>query len=180
MMTQTPVGMFEYSSYPLKPPSETFYDYFSAENVSDYLDAFSQSKKFGGKTVKERIRFSSKATQISKEGSEWKIEVTNGTLYTCQELMMATGLTSTPDIPSLLCHGKCKPLVIHSKYLAKKSQFFPSPQIKNVVVLGGSKSAFDAVYMLSQAGKSVSWIIRTMGQGPANMVPPDVVSKNLA
>jgi dimethylaniline monooxygenase (N-oxide forming) len=142
--------------------------------VSDYLDPFSQSKKFGGKTVKERIRFSSKATQISKEGSEWKIEVTNGTLYTCQKLMMATGLTSTPDIPSLLCHGKCKPLIIHSKYLAKKSQFFPSPQIKNVVVLGGSKSAFDAVYMLSQAGKSVSWIIRTMGHGPANMVPPDV------
>jgi dimethylaniline monooxygenase (N-oxide forming) len=101
--------------------------------VSDYLDAFSQSKKFGGKTLKERIRFSSKATQISKEGSEWKIEVTNGTLYTCQKLMMATGLTSTPDIPSLLCHGKCKPLIIHSKYLAKKSQFFPSPQSMKII-----------------------------------------------
>ena len=41
------------------------------------------------------------------------------------------------------------------------------------MVIGGAKSAFDAVVLLRNLGKSVTWIIRKDGQGPAVIAQPN-------
>jgi len=42
-----------------------------------------------------------------------------------------------------------------------------SPIDKYITVLGGAKSAADMAYACAKAGKSVSWIIRSSGNGLA-------------
>lgn len=38
---------------------------------------------------------------------------------------------------------------------------------RQVTVLGGSKSAYDAVYMFASNGFAVHWVIRKSGYGPS-------------
>jgi len=173
MMTQSPLGMLEFSNYPmpLLPKSETFYDLFRGSHVGDYLEAFASHKTFGGKTVRDRIVFNAPVEKISKDRHVWEIQ-TPGESYSCQKLIVATGLTSTPT-PIGISTQDFKPPVIHSLHLAAKTSLLASPEIKNVVVLGGAKSSFDAIQLLQSLGKSVTWIIRTNGQGPALLATPD-------
>ena len=91
-MTQSPIGMFEYSSYPMNHAKDTFYDYFPGDLVFKYLDDFSQSKSFAGKTVKDRVKFGSHVQHISKEGGLWILQTDTGLQYTCHKLIMAIEL----------------------------------------------------------------------------------------
>ena len=172
MITQTPVSMFEYSSYPMKQPEKTFYDMFDGIHVCEYLEAFAQSKKFAEKTIKDRIKFQSKVTKIMKEGAEWTVTVNETEKLQCRKLILAIGLTSTPILPTFEQQDFIPP-IIHTKGLADQTDFLLSPSIQKIVVIGGSKSAFDAVQMLCDAGKSVSWLIRKTGEGPAILAAPD-------
>jgi len=47
-------------------------------------------------------------------------------------------------------------------------------------VLGGAKSAADVAYASAKAGKTVSWVIRKDGNGPAAFFAPEPVSKRYA
>lgn len=172
-MTQSPVGMFEYSVFPMKAPKEEelYHGYYPGTYVSQYLDDFAESKVFEGKTVKDRIEFESGAKQITKEKKSWIIETENERTFKCRKLIMAIGLTSTPFLPNFN-NQRFSPPIIHSKYLSQSDSPLNLPETKEIAVLGGSKSALDAVQILVRAGKSVSWIIRTDGEGPPILAPP--------
>ncbi|KAF2837927.1 FAD/NAD(P)-binding domain-containing protein [Patellaria atrata CBS 101060] len=88
-----------------------------------------------------------------------------------EKLVVATGMTSHPFIPSIPDYG-FRGQIIHSKEMGTETtrELLRNEKIKAVVVYGGSKSAFDAVYMLLKAGKGVEWVIRH-GNGTANMTP---------
>lgn len=171
-MTQSPIGMFEYSFYPMKRSKETYYDLFPGDDVFTYLDDFSQLKRFVGKTIKERVKFASTVKTIQKGKNTWILQTESDVKYTCRKLIMAVGVTSTPRIPNFINHD-FQPPIIHTKELASKSPFLHSTSVQDVVLLGGSKSAFDAAQMLTKAGKRVQWIIRVHGQGPALLAAPD-------
>lgn len=120
-----------------------------------------------------RIQLNSVVESIKRPppGSPWVLQLANGGVLRCEKLIVATGLTSEPyipDIPNENFHGE----VLHSKELgnAKTVQKIESAHVNRVLVYGGSKSAFDAAYMLLHAGKIVYWVIRE-GNGPSIMSP---------
>jgi dimethylaniline monooxygenase (N-oxide forming) len=173
MMTQSPLGMLEFSCYPmpLLPKKETFHDYFPASHVGEYLEAFAAHRSFQRRTLQERIIFNTPVKHIAKDSGVWNVE-TSKQSYSCKKLIIATGLTSIPS-PLNIPTTEFKSPIIHSRDLAAKTQLLASVNTKHVVVLGGSKSAFDAVQLLQSLGKKVTWIIRCNGQGPSLLSTPD-------
>jgi dimethylaniline monooxygenase (N-oxide forming) len=173
MMTQTPVGMLEFSHYPMNRPTETFYDLCSGDHVYRYLDDFSQSTKFAGLTVRDRIHFNTRATSIEKSDQGWFVRTSTGEEVHGHKLVIATGPTSQPQMPSFCKRVDNKIPLLHSRDLGRSSALLASSETRNFIVVGGSKSAFDAVYLLSKSGKSVSWVIRQGGHGPGLLAGAD-------
>ncbi|KAH9205829.1 hypothetical protein DL95DRAFT_528643 [Leptodontidium sp. 2 PMI_412] len=174
MMTQTPADMLGYSCYPMPTPpkEESFYDLFPGHHVTSYLEAFSMHKVFAGRTIKDRVIFDSPVSNITKEKNLWSVETSTGKKFTCKKLIIATGLTSTPNTPKFPTKDFTPP-IIHTRNLAANTTLLSSPDIKSVLVIGGSKSAFDTVVLLSSFQKSITWAIRTSGQGPSLPANPD-------
>jgi dimethylaniline monooxygenase (N-oxide forming) len=178
MMTQSPVGKIEFSVYPMPAPETTYLDLMSGSHVSAYLEAFSQHKAWAGKTLRDRVKFGFNVESVywaEVDGSRlYTMRSSRGESVSCRKLMIATGLTNIPHLPSFQMEKghEFTPPIIHSKYLAQKSEFLLSEAVQKVVVLGGAKSAFDTVQMLIRGGKDVTWIIREDGAGPACMGDP--------
>lgn len=120
MMTQTPVGMLEYTFLPLSQPKETFYDHFSGHYVTEYLEDFVAATTFGDKSLKDRIRFGSAVESVRREKDGWRLITEDGTQYHCHKLIMATGPTSLPNKPSFFGESSSMP-VFHSKDLQKNA-----------------------------------------------------------
>jgi pyridine nucleotide-disulfide oxidoreductase len=156
----------------MKHPVNTFHGFYEAQHVFRYLDDFAQKKEFAGKTIKERIIFGATVKTIKKEDHQWMVQVDEAQKFHCRKLIMATGLTSTPKVPNFSTNGSPQ-LILHSKQLAQEFQLVSSPKLNHFVVLGGGKSAFDAVQMLCKLEKSVTWVIRTDGTGPAHLATPN-------
>ena len=99
-MTQTPLGMLEFSSFPMPTLSakDTFYDHFSASHVVSYLEDFSEHRTFGGRTIKDRIHFKCFVKRINKVEDQWHIDAENEQSFECAKLIIATGLTSLPNM----------------------------------------------------------------------------------
>jgi hypothetical protein len=178
MMTQSPVGKIEYSVYAMPRPEITYLELMSGSHVSAYLEAFSQHKSWAGKTLRDQVEFNFNVNSVSwteVDGSKlYTIGSSNGDNIRCRKLMVATGLTNVPHLPTFKMEKGHEfiPPIIHTKYLAKNSELLLSKAVKRVVVLGGAKSAFDTVQMLVKGGKDVTWIIREDGAGPACMGDP--------
>ena len=71
-------------------------------------------------------------------------------------------------MPELKNRKRFKGLVAHQKDFGS-TNIITIPQ-KLITVLGGSKSAADMVYSCAKAGKSVTWLVRESGSGPAAFV----------
>jgi dimethylaniline monooxygenase (N-oxide forming) len=178
MMTQSPVGKIEFSVYPMPRPDTTFVELMSGSHICAYLEAFSQHKLWAGKTLRDRVEFGFNVDSVSwtdvDKSKLYTIRNSTGNSVTCRKLMVATGLTNIPHLPTFKTEQdqEFTPPIIHSKYVAKNSELLLSPGVQRVVVLGGAKSAFDTVQMLLKGGKEVTWIIREDGAGPACMGDP--------
>lgn len=172
MMTQTPVGMLEFSFLPLPVPKDTYYGLFAGEHVTAYLENFAQATHFDGTSLQDRIHFDSSVTSIAQNHQIWSVTTTHGTQYKCRKLIMATGPTSLPNKPSFFGESSSVPL-FHSRDLQRNAPFLSSSSVHQVAVIGGSKSAFDTVYYLVKSGKQVHWLIRPDGQGPGLLATPD-------
>ncbi|KAH9209073.1 hypothetical protein DL95DRAFT_478510, partial [Leptodontidium sp. 2 PMI_412] len=165
-------GLFEFSDLEMSDEGINEQGQIPGRAVYNYLAAYAAKFK-----LVERMRLGRKVTRVVRgEKGRWTTEVTDGgegkEVFESEKLIVATGLTSEafmPQIPNEGFHGE----VLHAKELGKAStmQKIRSHSIKTVAVYGGSKSAFDAVYILLQAGKSVKWIIRNGGGGASIMSP---------
>ena len=94
-------------------------------------------------------------------------------LVTCSKLIIATGQASQPLLPSYPGMKGCKIPTIHSAELGASGQSLVSDaSVTHVTVIGGSKSAHDAVYMFATAGKRVTWLTRRTGRGAMPMAAP--------
>ncbi|MCJ1435892.1 monooxygenase [Xylographa pallens] len=146
---------------------ETYYNFFPAKYVTQYLEIFADSKIYAEKSLRQRIAFNSpvKEIQKSKEGG-WHVLHSDKQRLSTSKLVVAAGLTSQPNIPILPGYGSFAGNIFHHKDFGFSS-ILANSQVKHVAVLGGAKSAADIAYACAKAGKLVSWIIRASGSGPA-------------
>jgi cation diffusion facilitator CzcD-associated flavoprotein CzcO len=120
------------------------------------------------------IDFESPVSEISKleDGEGWNVKMQTGTSIQTQKLIIATGVTNAPHRPQLQGGDEFDGPIIHSAEMGMHgSAITDSPQIETVAVLGGGKSAYDAVHLAGKAGKQVEWIIRRSGKGPEWIFP---------
>ena len=151
------------------PQEDTFFDFFPAKHVTRYLEDYVDNHIYNGQSLRQRIRFNTKVQRIARSADgHWNVNC--GANISTRKLMIASGLTSTPCMPTLPGQESFSGDIIHHCDVTRSSILADS-KIKHVAVLGGAKSAADMAYAAAKAGKRVSWIIREHGSGPAAMAP---------
>lgn len=81
-------------------------------------------------------------------------------------------------MPSLRGSDDFKGQIYHHKHLGQ-TDLINDPNVKDVTVIGGGKSAADVVYAFAKANKNVSWVIRTTGTGGPLLTPAEGVGPYL-
>jgi len=173
--TQTPVGMAAFSDRPMAAPPEEdiYYDFFPAKYMTKYLEDYVDNHVYAYRTLRDRINFNLQVNRVEKLSETWVVRCNEGDkLFAGHKLMVATGLTSNPNMPILPNQDAFSGAIMHHKEFGQSS-FLDSSDVTHVAVLGGGKSAADIVYASAKAGKIVSWIIREGGSGPAALAPPE-------
>ncbi|KAG4427894.1 hypothetical protein IFR05_016625 [Cadophora sp. M221] len=149
-----------------------------AAKVHEYLDKYVD--KFN---LRSRCKLNTKCTRIGRGDSSvnpriWTVDfetknAARGTMKSsiqCDKLIIATGIDSTPNLPSDIDWSTFEGPVIHSKDIGTRHVQLTSNEIKRVTVVGGNKSAVDAVNLCAMAGKEVDWVIRKEGYGPGALL----------
>ncbi|KAF5620549.1 dimethylaniline monooxygenase [Fusarium sp. NRRL 52700] len=99
-----------------------------------------------------------------KVGGNIKIEA--------RRLVLATGLSSEPFLPIFEGQEDFGAPIFHAKDLRNHEDTYGTA--KSLTVFGGTKSAWDMVYLYATKGIRVNWVIRESGHGPAWNAPPYV------
>lgn len=173
--TQWTVGTAEFSDKPMNvpPADDTYYGFFKAKHVTQYLEEYVDWFQRGGKTLRDRIHFGTKVCNIEKLEGGWRIYCEDGKdvekIYHTSKLMIASGLTSVPKTPDLPGLEKFQQPVVHQDKFGESSML-GLMSIHNVTILGAEKYAADMVYDGVKAGKTVSWVIT--GNGPGVFISP--------
>jgi hypothetical protein len=165
--------MAEFSDLPMTRPAKTLYDLYEAKYVAEYLETYVDEFRYEGKSLRDRMIFGFTVTNMEKNNGNWEVnggynDTQEKIVFRTPKLMIASGLTSRPNMPSFPSQAKFKGSIIHQKDFGASSVL--DSVEKHVTVLGGAKSAADMVYASVKAGKSVSWVIRRSGSGPAAFV----------
>jgi len=170
------LGTYEYPDFPMD--TETYGvkagEHIPGHVVHRYLTDY--AKKTG---VFSRIRFNTKVLEADAGASSegWTLKTDNYGLLVLQtrKLVIATGLTSTPSVPTFTGEDEFKKsgLLIHSRDFPQHTDRL-SNKTSAVTVLGGSKSAWDVAYACATRNVHVNLVIRSSGQGPTWMAPPYV------
>ena len=163
------IGTYEYPDFPM---SEMYgvgpFEHIPAAALHRYLTDF--AKQFG---VFERIHFNTTVETVTPNKSDgWTLTVTGPkeqhTVETAK-IILATGLTSTPNMPMYQGAESFGAPLFHSKDFCKEAPKLKD--IKHAVVVGGAKSAFDVSYAMIEAGATVDMVIRPDGHGPVWIAP---------
>lgn len=157
------------------PEEDQYHGYFKAKYTIEYLEEYTQRNVFDGQSLHSRIRFASLVTSVQRHSTGWNVEIEDtGTAqkqqFTSKKLIVASGLTTTPNIPAVSGASSFGRPMIHTVDFGSAS-ILSETSIKHITVLGGGKSAADMVYASVQAGKEVAWIVRPSGTGPGTFVP---------
>lgn len=183
------VGSYEYPDFPM---TENVYGVKPGSHIPGavlhrYLTDFAH--KFG---VYERLQFSTKVNEVepalppsttdSEPRSGWKLSVSTPsgprTLATAK-LVLATGLTSTPNFPQYPGASAFGKPLFHAKDFCQRAPELERQQQRDigsaVVVVGGAKSAYDVAHALVENAKgAVDLVVRPDGRGPVWIAPPYV------
>ncbi|KAG5656768.1 hypothetical protein KAF25_010321 [Fusarium avenaceum] len=125
--------------------------------------------------IYDRLQFNTSVGLVERNGDAgWRLTITSpqgSRLITTQRLVLATGLTSTPNMPSYKNAEAFGAPLFHAKDFCKRA---PDLNVKKAIVVGGAKSAFDVAYALVHDGAEVDLIVRPTGNGPVWIAPPFV------
>lgn len=182
-MAEAHYGLFEFSDLPMRREGILPDGRIPSAAVHAYLTEY--ATKFD---LLSRIRLNAWIEEIRREPAvigddeapRWSLTVAGSSEHLqTKKLIIATGLTSEPRMPSFPGRQDFEGHVLHSKVLGRPEtgSLLNDPSIRHVVVYGGSKSAFDAVYLLLRAGKTVDWLIREGGGGPSIMTPLSILGQ---
>uniref|UniRef100_P0DXV6 FAD-dependent monooxygenase n=1 Tax=Pyrenophora dematioidea TaxID=139229 RepID=LAN4_PYRDE len=183
LVAEAHYGLFEFSDLPMRREGILPDGRIPSAAVHAYLTEY--ATKFG---LLPRIRLNTWIEDIRQDPTAigddkapyWTLQVAGSSQpLQARKLIIATGLTSEPRMPSFPGREDFEGHVLHSKMMgrADTGKLLNDPSIRHVVVYGGSKSAFDAVYLLLRAGKTVDWVIREGGGGPSIMTPLNILGQ---
>ncbi|GES65483.1 putative dimethylaniline monooxygenase [Aspergillus terreus] len=167
------VGSYEYPDYPMdhKVYGVKENGHIPAATLHRYLTDY--ARHFG---VLARTAFNTTVLSIEPMGADgWSIVTSSGGKqgrFRTKKLIMATGLTSEPNMPTFPGQEQFNAPLFHAKDYCRQAPATKSA--KNVVVVGGAKSAFDIAYAFVQQGAQVDLVIRPDGNGPVWLSPPFV------
>jgi hypothetical protein len=168
------LGTYEYSDFPMD--TATFGvspgEHIPGTVLHKYLIAYAEHFD-----IHSRTRFNTRVLSASEQNDGWVLDVkSDGSPETehlgAKRLIVATGLTSDPYLPTFKGEQAFQAPLFHSKDFARHADTLKTAT--SVTVLGGSKSAWDAAYAYATAGVPVNMIVRTSGRGPVWMAPPYV------
>ncbi|KAF7536994.1 hypothetical protein G7054_g4114 [Neopestalotiopsis clavispora] len=176
LKTNNLLGSYEFSDFPMSPgrfdvrPGE----HISGGAVHDYLEQF--ANHFG---IASRLRLGHKVDSAELlENGDWLLRVVSADpgysgsqveQVVARKLVVATGLTSEPYMPSLVGQDLFQRDLFHAKELRDRSSLFK--QARHVVVIGGNKSAWDACFSVTEGGAHAHMVMRPSGGGPSWVWP---------
>jgi dimethylaniline monooxygenase (N-oxide forming) len=155
-------------------PENTF---IPSPKLHEYMNDY--AAKFG---IADKVRFNSRVSKIERRtgGGGWDIwlQDTDEPLG-FDKVIVATGLTSNPNIPNLETVDFTPP-TFHTMELGERLEWIRRDEVETVTVYGGGKSAVDAVYTCAKMGKRVDWVIRPdgVGNGVPCLIPPTVLGQS--
>lgn len=168
------VGAYEFSDLPMD--EQTFGvkpgQAIPGPVVHRYLRMYAE--KFD---VYRRIRFNTKVESVEqKDGGGWTVNVSdssqgsnangngngnrNGSIW-AERLVVSTGLTNDLFLPEFDGADSFNAPIFHVKELYHYAE--TTKRAESIIVLGGSKSGYDAAYYHASNGVPVEWIIRESG-----------------
>lgn len=162
LKTNNLLGTYEFSDFPMDPE---IFDIKSGQHIPGhvmhkYLTCYAE--RFD---LISRIRFETKVESAEHRWSGgWTLKTSNGEEIATKKLVLAIGKTSDPFVPTFVGSETFEAPLFHMKYFLDHEDTLKSAQ--NVVVFGGAKSAWDAVYAYASKGVHVDWIIRGNGRFP--------------
>lgn len=177
--------MAEFSDRPMAPPpaEDQYWGFFPAKYFTAYLESYVGDHVYAGRTIRDRILFKSSVDSVTryqlsdkeddgnKSTLQWTITYNTSRQIDTSKLIDATGMTSQPQIPTLPGFSEYKGKALHHKSFGQEeSALLSDPSVQNICILGGAKSAADVAYSIAKATKNkktVHWIIREDGNGPA-------------
>ncbi|KAH7080402.1 hypothetical protein BKA63DRAFT_600745 [Paraphoma chrysanthemicola] len=122
--------------------------------------------------IYERMQFNSTVSLVESTEPGWTLTVTSPEaerqIYTAK-LILATGLTSTPNMPRYPGDEKFDRPLFHAKDFCRRADELKGA--KNVVVIGGAKSAYDVAYAMVESGATVDLVVKKDGTGPVWIAP---------
>lgn len=175
LKTNNLLGCIDFVDFPMDPsfgikPGQ----HVTGEVMNEYLCKYAEKFR-----VADKIRFNTRVVEVrrGRGDSGWSVEIERGRgggteVLECRKLIVATGILSKPHMPALEDADSFGGPIIHSSDLAfGASKVLSDPNVQRVAVIGGGKSAYDAVYLAAKTGHKVEWIIRKSGRGPAWVFP---------
>ncbi|KXJ84755.1 putative dimethylaniline monooxygenase [Microdochium bolleyi] len=173
-------GSYEHPDFPML---EEIYgvkpgQHIPAATLHRYLTDF--ARHFG---ILERTKLSTKVVHASQDAKdEWDLTIRGKndadgketTIHT-RRLIVATGLTSEPNLPVYAGEENFTGTKFHAKDFAVHGSTVETA--KRVVIVGCGKSAYDCAYAYATAPGNtthVDLLVRPGGQGPVWLVPPYV------
>ncbi|KAE8450974.1 hypothetical protein EG329_005414 [Mollisiaceae sp. DMI_Dod_QoI] len=172
LRTNNLIGMYEFSDFPMDPKlyGVKSGDHIPGDVVHQYLEDF--AKHFGiFKCIKFATRVESAERQeiggwlLHMSGLDWEIH----SKIIASHLVMATGLTSDPALPSFPGRGSFEPPLFHNIEMPNHTTLLD--KATQVTIYGGTKSSWDMVYLFASKGIKVDWIIKKSGHGPGWLAP---------
>ncbi|KAK2691441.1 FAD-dependent monooxygenase DEP4 [Fusarium oxysporum] len=159
--------LFEYSFYPMPEEDVSPDGFVSGKTIQKYLESFAKDHN-----LMPRLRLNTRVEKVKRgpESDGWVLNIKEKEPLVCRKLIYATGANSSPIIPQWPREDFEKP-VIHSLELGKY-QGYINDSAQHTVVVGRSKSSYDAVYHLLCAGKKVDWVMRDGESGPFSIYAP--------
>jgi cation diffusion facilitator CzcD-associated flavoprotein CzcO len=166
------LGSYEFSDFPM---DESTYGvkplaHIPGTVLNRYLTDFARHYN-----IYERLQFNSTVSLVESTELGWTVTVTTPDterkVHTAK-LILATGLTSTPNIPQYKNADSFDRPFFHVKDFCRRADELKG--VNNVVVVGGAKSAYDVAYAMVESGATVDLIIKPDGTGPVWIAPPKV------
>ncbi|CAJ2503147.1 Uu.00g105410.m01.CDS01 [Anthostomella pinea] len=166
LVAQVRLGLFNYSDTQMQPKDGNPKDpMVTGDMIHNYLHKYAQDHD-----LLRRIRFNTTVLNAQQHSGGWRLSLVDSEVIETEKLLVATGVTSIPHTPDLDTTTSSPPIV-HSRDLGACYEAITDDSVREVVVVGAAKSAYDAVYLLLKRGKKVSWAIRREGGGPLCVLP---------
>lgn len=153
--------------------SQPIYKLIPGNQVQSYLHQYAEKHD-----LLSKIRFGTKVIKAERKSNAnggWSLHTNQGDMLECEKLIVATGLHSKPYWPAIPRDDDYSGFVIHSKSLGQEHHRLTTDKIRNVVIVGGCKSAIEAANICLATGKHVHWVVRQNAQG----VPMIIVDPNM-